>query len=203
MKSIAAAIETAGRTAALVAIAMLFALETAEAQQATTQAAVSSEPGTTRDVVILISIPDRRLAVIEGGKLTRTFAVAVGKESSPTPLGDFTIVSRVVEPTYYHPGVVIPAGPQNPLGTRWIGLSKKGFGIHGTNEPRSIGKAASHGCIRMRRADLEQLFTLVRGGDVVTIRAERDEQVAALFGGAAVATTDVAAAQAASTSTGN
>jgi lipoprotein-anchoring transpeptidase ErfK/SrfK len=202
MKSIAATIDKAGRKAALVAIAMMIAVEVAESQQ-TAQPAVSNQPEATRDVVILVSIPDRKLAVIEDGKLTHTFPVAVGKESSPSPSGDFTIVSRVVDPTYYHPGVVIPAGPQSPLGTRWIGLSKKGFGIHGTNEPRSIGKAASHGCIRMRRTDVEQLFTLVRGGDVVTIRSERDEQVAALFGGAVVATADVAAAPAISTPTGN
>jgi lipoprotein-anchoring transpeptidase ErfK/SrfK len=194
MKSIAAAIKKAGRKAALATIAMIMASEAALAQ-ATAQAA-TNQPEATRDVVILVSIPDRKLAVIEGGKLTHTFPVAVGKESSPSPSGDFTIVSRVVEPTYYHPGVVIPAGPQNPLGTRWIGLSKKGLGIHGTSEPGSIGKAASHGCIRMRRADLEQLFTLVRGGDVVTIRSERDEQVAAIFGGASsVGTADSAATQ--------
>ncbi len=182
MTKMRAALERAAAKVAMAAIAVMIAIEAAEAQQ---NPAPAEAPGraAARDVVILVSIPDRKLAVVEGGQVTHTFPVAVGKQSTPSPSGEFTIVSRVVAPTYYHPGVVIPAGPQNPLGTRWIGLSKRGFGIHGTNQPRSIGKAASHGCIRMRRADLEQLFSLVRPGDVVSIRAERDEQIAAVFGG--------------------
>jgi len=76
---------------------------------------------------------------------------------------------------------VIPAGADNPLGTRWIGLDRKGYGIHGTNQPRSIGHAASHGCIRMSRADLEELFRTVRVGDTVEIHGERDEALNAIF----------------------
>ena len=77
---------------------------------------------------------------------------------------------------------MIPAGPDNPLGTRWIGLSTKGYGIHGTNVEDSIGKAASHGCIRMHRTDLEELFAQVEVGDEVEIRAEPDAEVAGIFG---------------------
>jgi hypothetical protein len=101
--------------------------------------------------------------------------------NSPSPTGDFTVVNRLENPTYYRPGVVIEPGVSNPLGTRWMGLSQKGFGIHGTNQPKSIGKAASHGCIRMTQADLEELFTLVHVGDTVSIRADRDDEVAAIF----------------------
>jgi hypothetical protein len=75
-----------------------------------------------------------------------------------------------------------------------MGLSQKGFGIHGTNAPRSIGKAASHGCIRMAKADLEELFELVKVGDEVEIRGEADEETAAIFSPAPVT---VAVAQAA------
>jgi hypothetical protein len=64
-----------------------------------------------------------------------------------------------------------------------VGLSQKGFGIHGTNQPWSVGKAASHGCIRMRNRDIEQFFRMVRVGDAVEIREERDEQIAQVFGG--------------------
>jgi hypothetical protein len=91
-------------------------------------------------------------------------------------------MDRVENPTYYHEGQVILPGPANPVGTRWIGLDKKGYGIHGTNLPRSIGKAASHGCIRMRRRDLEELFAQVRGGDQVEIVGERNDETAAIFG---------------------
>ncbi len=130
---------------------------------------------------VLVSIPDRKLAVLENGKVLRTFRVAVGSSVSPSPVGQFVIAN----PTYYHPGVVIPAGSDNPIGRRWIGLSQKGVGIHGTNEPRSIGHAASHGCIRLRNQDVEQLFAMVRVGDVVEIRAARDPQIAQIFGGTA------------------
>ena len=143
---------------------------------------------------VLVSIPDRKLAVLEGGKVIRTFPVAVGAEISPSPSGEFKIVNRIANPTYYHPGVVIPAGAGNPIGTRWLGLNRKGYGIHGTNEPKSIGKAASHGCIRLRNRDMEQLFRMVGVGDTVQIRGERDEQVAEIFGGAPV-TQELAQAQ--------
>jgi murein L,D-transpeptidase YcbB/YkuD len=131
---------------------------------------------------ILVSIPDRKLAVIENGGVLKTYSVAVGAAESPSPTGEFTVTNRLENPTYYRPGVIIEPGPQNPLGTRWIGLNQKGYGIHGTNAPSSIGKAASHGCIRMARTDLEELFTMVRVGDMVKIEAERDEEVASVFG---------------------
>ena len=135
--------------------------------------------------VVLVSIPDRKLAVIEGGDVIATFPVAVGAAVSPSPTGEFQIVNRVANPTYYHSGTVIPSGKDNPVGTRWVGLSQKGYGIHGTNAPRSIGHAASHGCIRLRNRDMEQLFTMLRVGDAVEIHGERDEQVAQVFGSGA------------------
>jgi lipoprotein-anchoring transpeptidase ErfK/SrfK len=133
---------------------------------------------------LVVSIPNRKLAVVEDGKIIRVFPVAVGASVSPSPDGEFKIVNRIANPTYYHPGVVIPAGTGNPIGTRWLGLNRKGYGIHGTNEPKSIGKAASHGCIRLRNRDMEQLFRMVSVGDTVQIRAERDDEVAQIFRGA-------------------
>jgi len=144
--------------------------------------------------VVLVSIPDRRLAVIEDGDVIATFPVAVGAAASPSPTGEFQIVSRVSNPTYYRPGTVIPSGKDNPIGTRWVGLSQKGYGIHGTNAPRSVGHAASHGCIRLQNRDMERLFTMLRVGDLVQIHGERDEQVAQVCGGGADDTT-VAAVQ--------
>jgi len=131
---------------------------------------------------VLVSIPDRKLALFENGKVVRIYRVAVGRTSTPSPVGEFKIVNRVTNPTYYHKGQVIGAGKSNPVGTRWMGLSAKGYGIHGTNQPNSIGKAASTGCIRMDKQDLEELFASVDVGDAVEIRAERDEQIAAVFG---------------------
>jgi L,D-transpeptidase ErfK/SrfK len=134
--------------------------------------------------LVVVSIPDRRLAVLDGGKVIATFSVAVGATASPSPTGSFRVVDRVSNPTYYHPGSVIPSGRDNPIGTRWIGLSQKGYGIHGTNSPRSIGRAASHGCIRLRNRDIEQLFAMLRVGDAVEIHGDRDAQVAQIFGSA-------------------
>ena len=135
--------------------------------------------------VVLVSLVDRKLAVIDNGTVIATFQVAVGAKFSPSPTGEFTIISRVSNPTYYHHGTVIPTGKDNPVGTRWVGLNLKGYGIHGTNAPRSIGRAASHGCIRLRNRDMERLFTLLRVGDAVQIRGDRDEQIAEIFGGEA------------------
>jgi lipoprotein-anchoring transpeptidase ErfK/SrfK len=165
----------------LVVLALLsFAVVDAAAAQ-DAQSACQPAPGR----LVLISIADRQLAVIDGGNVIARFAVAVGAGDSPSPVGQFRIVNRVSNPTYYHPGSVIPSGKDNPMGTRWVGLSQKGYGIHGTNVPRSIGHAASHGCIRLRNRDMERLFTLLRIGDVVEIHGERDEQVALVFGGVA------------------
>jgi lipoprotein-anchoring transpeptidase ErfK/SrfK len=131
---------------------------------------------------VLVSIPDRKLALFENGKVVRIYRVAVGKASTPSPVGEFQILNRVSNPTYYHKGQVIAAGKSNPVGSRWMGLSAKGYGIHGTNQPNSIGKAASTGCIRMGKRDLEELFAIVNAGDAVQIRAVRDDEIAAVFG---------------------
>jgi|SRR5579859_389116 len=157
-----------------------------EAQQQPTPAAPvqetpATEQTTTLTRFIMISIPDRQLALVDNGQVARTFPIAVGKDSTPSPNGDFVVVNRTENPTYYHKGKVIKPGKSNPLGTRWMGLSQKGYGIHGTNVPSSIGKAASHGCFRMAKKDVEELFNLVRVGDAVIVRSERDELVAQVF----------------------
>ncbi|HST10071.1 MAG TPA: L,D-transpeptidase [Terriglobales bacterium] len=133
---------------------------------------------------VVVSIPDRKLVVMEQGAVLRVFQIAVGADVSPSPTGAFEIVSRLTDPTYYHAGVVIPAGADNPLGPRWVGFNKKGYGIHGTNMPGSIGKAASHGCIRMRNHDIVRFFAMVSVGDTIEIHGQRDEEIAEIFGGA-------------------
>ncbi|MGE5110109.1 MAG: L,D-transpeptidase [Acidobacteriaceae bacterium] len=132
---------------------------------------------------IVVSIPDRKLALVENGSVKAIYPVAVGKDSTPSPAGTFKVVNRIENPTYYHPGVVVGPGTANPLGNRWIGLNQRGYGIHGTNLPNSIGKAASHGCIRMAKTDLEDLFKQVRPGDEVQILAKRSQETDMIFGG--------------------
>ena len=131
---------------------------------------------------IVVSLEDRKLALVEDGRVKKVYTVAVGKPSTPSPTGTFVIERRVMNPTYSHNGKVVPPGPGNPVGTRWMGLSLHGYGIHGTNEPRSIGKPSSHGCIRLARPDLEELYAQVSVGDTVVLVGQRNEQTAALFG---------------------
>jgi lipoprotein-anchoring transpeptidase ErfK/SrfK len=166
--------------AALLLSALVIASTAALAQQ--TPSADGAATSTVPVRRIIVSVPDRKLALVEDGVVKAVFPVAVGKERTPSPSGSFRIVNRVSNPTYYHEGKVIPPGPANPVGTRWMGLSDRGYGIHGTNVPGSIGKAASHGCIRMAKRDLERLFAMVRVGDEVEIRSQRDEETEQLFG---------------------
>jgi lipoprotein-anchoring transpeptidase ErfK/SrfK len=154
------------------------------------QAQSAGNPGSRRNAqvaqtakrVIVVSLEDRKLALVEDGEVKKVYTVAVGKPSTPSPVGTFTIERRVANPTYHHDGKTVLPGPGNPVGTRWMGLSKHGYGIHGTNEPRSIGKAASHGCIRMNKRDLEELYELVAEGDTVELVGQSNEETAKLFG---------------------
>lgn len=159
-------------------LAVLFlAVAQAEAQEQ------RSVPSTVRpERRIVISLPDRQLALLEDGRVRKLYPIAVGAPRTPSPRGEFRVTSRLVHPTWYASGKVVPPGKANPLGTRWLGLGNRGYGIHGTNDPKSIGKSVSHGCIRMRNADVEELFELLRVGDVVELHGERNEIVAAIFG---------------------
>jgi len=130
---------------------------------------------------IIISIADRKLALLEDGNVLKTYPIAVGARHTPSPDGDFVIVNHAKDPTYRHGDKEIAPGKDNPLGSRWMGLSLKGYGIHGTNVQSSVGKAVSHGCFRMRRQDVEELYTMVQVGDTVTVRRERDTMIAQVF----------------------
>src|SRR5262249_13474025 len=132
---------------------------------------------------------------MESDKVVRIFPVAVGAPKSPSPTGSFEIVNRIVDPTWYMKGKVVGPGPSNPLGNRWIGLSAKGYGIHGTNVQSSIGKNVSHGCIRMKSIDIEALFEMVAVGDTVELHGERTDEIARLFDQAPAPVTVIAQAQ--------
>jgi hypothetical protein len=126
--------------------------------------------------VIVIRRKSHRLYLYRGVKLVRAFAVGTGRRSAPTPLGRFTIVAKVRRPWWYPPASAwadglepIPPGPGNPLGTRWMGLSAAGVGIHGTPDAASIGYSRSHGCVRMFPRQAGWLFRRVRIGTPVII----------------------------------
>ncbi len=127
--------------------------------------------------VIVIKRSINHLYLYDKGKLRRTFNVATGQSIYPTPAGTWHIVVKWKDPWWYPPtqdawakGLKpVPPGPDNPLGTRWMGLNAPGVGIHGTDEPASIGYSASHGCIRMEVPDAEWLFDHVDVGTTVYI----------------------------------
>lgn len=133
------------------------------------QPAASEKTSSSESRKIVVSIPDRRLAVVEHGRVKKLYRVAVGAQETPSPTGHFHVVNKVARPGYWHKGTVVAPGADNPVGSRWIGLDLAHYGIHGTNEPESVGEAASHGCVRMGRRDLEELFEQVRVGDEVEI----------------------------------
>ena len=128
--------------------------------------------------MIVIRRGVNELRYYHGATLLRTFGVATGQSIYPTPLGTFSIVDMQLNPWWRPPDSPwakglkpIPPGPGNPLGTRWMGLSAPGVGIHGTPDDGSIGYSVSHGCIRMHIPDAEWLFVHVRIGTPVYIVA--------------------------------
>ncbi|HEY7004595.1 MAG TPA: L,D-transpeptidase/peptidoglycan binding protein [Gaiellaceae bacterium] len=128
--------------------------------------------------VIVIERSSNQLVVWDGRHRWGTFGVATGQAIYPTPLGQFSIVTKQMNPWWYPPNSPwaaglspVPPGPGNPLGTRWMGLSAPGVGIHGTPDAASIGYSASHGCIRMRIPDAERVFDHVSVGTPVFIVA--------------------------------
>lgn len=107
---------------------------------------------------IIVDLSDRRLYLLDHNSVVRGFPVGIGKILTQTPIGEYTIINKQA-----HPG--------GPFGAFWMGLSRPHYGIHGTNNPASIGKQVSHGCIRMHNHDVLELARLVPVGTRVTIRA--------------------------------
>ncbi len=130
---------------------------------------------------IVINLSAMRLYYFLDDSTVMTYPVAIGKRGWGTPKANTTIVKKHRHPTWTPPASIIreaarkgkklrrvyPAGPNNPLGTRALRLGLPGYLIHGTNKPASIGKRRSHGCIRMRRGDVEELFDKVSVGTSV------------------------------------
>ena len=105
------------------------------------------------------------------GEFFKRYRVGTG-EFNKTPVGDFIINDRIAQPTWWRPdGKAIPFGDkENLLGTHWLSINVKGYGLHGTWEPETIGKQASAGCVRMLNEDIEELFNIVTLGTPVSIR---------------------------------
>lgn len=139
----------------------------------------TTQPKVTRRTfgpVVVIRRASNRLYLYSGMRFVRHFVVATGQQRYPTPLGRFSVVVKWRNPWWYPPASPwakgqnpVPPGPNNPLGTRWMGLSSPGVGIHGTPSPGSLGYSVSHGCIRMAISEAEWLFGHVEIGTPVFI----------------------------------
>jgi lipoprotein-anchoring transpeptidase ErfK/SrfK len=117
-----------------------------------------------------------RVDLIRDGKKVFSAPIAIGMPAHPTPTGTYEIIAKIKNPTWVPPNSPwaaglepIPPGVNNPLGTRWIGTSAPNIGFHATPADYSVGHAASHGCMRMHRPDVERLYDLIRVGTPVDI----------------------------------
>ena len=118
---------------------------------------------------ILVDKSQNILILKSDEEVIKTYTVASGKNNS-TPIGNFKITAKLINPTWFKAGAVIaPGSPENALGARWLGFDLSGYGIHGTIEPESLGKQVTEGCVRMSNYDVEQLYIIVPVGTEVTV----------------------------------
>ncbi len=132
-------------------------------------------------VAVKIDTKTNMLEVHQGDKLIAAYPVTIGSAKNASPVGEWKVRRITKMPTFrwdremlqhgqrsgnFH---LLPPGPNNPVGVMWIALNKRGIGIHGTNDPDSIGRAASHGCVRLANWDVVRLATKIKSSDAVSI----------------------------------
>lgn len=165
-----------------------------EAQSGDSLARIAKAHGTTVDLLIQMNqlkgskilpgmklkVPERRFSVLvdksqntltlkSGEEIFKVYTAATGENNS-TPVGTFKITNKLEHPVWYTLGAVVPPeSPENVLGSRWMGINERGYGIHGTKDPSSIGKQTTQGCVRMLNEDVEELYGVVPIGTEVTI----------------------------------
>jgi len=138
------------------------------------EATPAPPPVPQRNTRLLVDLSDRRVTVYRDGKVRDRYPIAIGQAGWETPSGTFHVTETFENPVWQHPitGENV-TGPDNPLGSRWIGFWSDGhnqIGFHGTNEEALIGQAVSHGCVRMRNQDIEQMFREVEPGTPVVVQ---------------------------------
>jgi L,D-transpeptidase ErfK/SrfK len=123
---------------------------------------------------LVVNIPEMRLFDYTVKNGPEVFALAIGDEADPSILGEFKVGAKRKDPTWYVPASIraekpelpaaVPPGPDNPLGTRWLTIGRTSYGIHGTNVRWSIGREATHGCLRLYDDEVQRLYDRVREG---------------------------------------
>jgi lipoprotein-anchoring transpeptidase ErfK/SrfK len=124
---------------------------------------------------LVLRLNERRVYVYQGDKVQRSYPVAIGRAGWETPTGTFQVMNMLQNPGWTNPltGERMPPGPDNPLGERWIAFWTDGrnyIGFHGTPNRNSVGRPASHGCVRMYNEDVRQLFEIVQVGTPVIVQ---------------------------------
>jgi lipoprotein-anchoring transpeptidase ErfK/SrfK len=149
--------------------------------QPETQASTPGESGAPRNVSIKIDTKTNMLGVFENEKLIAAYPVTIGSAQTASPIGDWKVRGIAKLPRFRYDKemlqhgkrsgnfYMLPPGPRNPVGVMWIALNKKGIGIHGTDDPGSIGRSVSHGCVRLANWDVVRLATKIKAGDNVSI----------------------------------
>ena len=119
--------------------------------------------------VIFVDKSQNILLLKSDEEVVKAYQVSTGKNNC-TPVGTFKITSKLPNPTWFKAGAAVPPqSPDNVLGTRWMGFDLPGYGIHGTTEPKELGKQVTQGCVRLSNSDVEELYTIVPMGTEVTI----------------------------------
>ena len=142
------------------------------AQIATQQ---SSNNLASQETKVVVHLSDRRVYVYRFGQVIASYPIGVGKKGWETPLGSYQVINKQPLPIWRHPitGQIFPSGSDSPLGDRWIGFWSDGrnqIGFHGTPEEKLVGTSVSHGCLRMRNADVRMLYNQVKISTKVEVR---------------------------------
>jgi lipoprotein-anchoring transpeptidase ErfK/SrfK len=145
--------------------------------KAPASAVSTNSPPVMETVSLVLNLKEKHVYVYKGDKVLTKYPVAIGKKGWETPVGEWQVMEKVVNPgwTSFKNGSVLKPGKDNPLGERWIGFWTDGqdvIGFHGTPNVKSIGTAASHGCVRMLNRDVKALFPLVKVGTTVKVVAQ-------------------------------
>lgn len=127
-----------------------------------------------RTMFVVLKLGNRKVYVYQGQKLVASYPVAIGRPEFPTPTGEFKVFEMIVNPAWQSPwtGEVEAPGIDGSLGLRWIGFAEMTGGVigfHGTPNVASIGRAASHGCVRMRNEDIVKMYSLIKVGTLVRV----------------------------------
>ena len=152
-----------------------------QSQNADANSQAQKERTAPAPITVRVDTKINMLGVFQGDKLIAAYPCTIGSAQTASPIGEWKVTRITKMPTFRYDKQMLqhgtrsgnfhllPPGPRNPVGVMWIALNKKGIGIHGTNEPDSIGRAASHGCIRLANWDVVRLATKIKPGDKVSI----------------------------------